>query len=173
MINFSISDYLEGRGFLRVDDRTFVMEDPSVKIKLIYPDPNKSCGYNTMAISSPKRMFPKKELSIPRDHSSANLLIDPFLRHVIRYDPSIKNSHELEGIVCNKIDNERGIILYIQIQGNSSASEFRVKRVAEEMASEVNEGDLVYFIYKIESRQTDTGTRNYLNIISIHKIHEG
>jgi len=170
MNTFNISDYLFGRGFERTGDRTFVLEAPSIKIKLIHPDDLFECGYNTMAISSPKRLFPKREIEVPQDIAQANIKITPFMHKVIKLDPSMNNTAEKEGILVKKIFTERGVSLHILINGNDEPSEFRVKRSACDMVDLVEEGEMVYFIYKIESKEFDSGIRNYLNIISIHPV---
>lgn len=170
--DFDIREFLLTVGFVALNDRTFQIENPSIKIKLIYPDTSYTCGYRRMAVSSPDRMFRKMETYVPRDKERANSFLVSIYNRSVSLDPAMNNTGETQGQVVKVIPKERGMNMWICINGCPEPALFGVKPGALDMAQSIAEGDHVYVIYKIESKQTDDIVRNFLNITSIQCLNQ-
>jgi len=169
--DFDIQEFLLNRGFEQTDSRTYIHESPSIKIKLFAPDMSYRCGYNMMAITSPKRLFKKREFDVPVDTERAGLVVNQFLRHKAKMDPDFNEVFETQGTIneiipIKKGDELLGYDVALVINGTDYEVLFKARQV--DVVKEVSRAgvyDVAHVIFKITGSRSGTRIFNYLNII--------
>jgi hypothetical protein len=115
--NLDVASYLKAYGFETSDNKTFVLQEPAIKVKLIRPSSDLyACGYSHIAISSPDKKFAKTEVEVPKNAFVLSKIIMPIMSGKLK--PSTVNQFEVIGMIVNRFDWNPVSSVLIKIGGD-------------------------------------------------------